>query len=139
MLYLGFFMIASALLGAWLWWRGRLFDTRWYLHAMAHAWWTGFVAVIAGWVVTESGRQPWLVQDILRTADGVSPVPGQSIAATLALFVVAYGIVFTMGIYYINRLIARGPDERAAKSPSALPSRPLSAAEGVSGEAVAER
>ena len=45
----------------------------------------------------------------MRTADATSPVPGASIAGTLALFVVAYGIVFWFGIYYINRLIAHGP------------------------------
>jgi Cytochrome bd-type quinol oxidase, subunit 1 len=62
MLAVGFFMIAAALFGAWLMWRRRLFDTRWFLHIVAHSWWVGFVAVIAGWVVTESGRQPWIVQ-----------------------------------------------------------------------------
>jgi len=99
MLYIGFFMIAAALFGALLWWMGRLFHTRWYLHIMAHSWWIGFVAVIAGWTVTESGRQPWLVYGMLRTADAVSPVTASSVATTLALFVVAYGIVFSMGIY----------------------------------------
>jgi cytochrome d ubiquinol oxidase subunit I len=110
MLAIGFFMIVAALYGAWLWWRGRLFTTRWYLHVMAHSWWTGFVAVIAGWVVTESGRQPWLVQGILRTADATSPVPAESVLTTLILFVLAYGVVFSFGIYYINRLIHRGPE-----------------------------
>ncbi len=112
MLYIGFFMIAAALFGALLWWRGRLFDTRWYLHIVAHSWWTGFVAVIAGWTVTESGRQPWLVYGLLRTADAISPVTASSVALTLALFIVAYGIVFSAGIYYINRLIAAGPQRR---------------------------
>ena len=77
----------------------------------------GFVAVIAGWVVTESGRQPWIVQGILRTADATSPVPSASIAGTLALFVMAYGIVFWFGIYYINRLIVRGRTSRRRDSP----------------------
>jgi cytochrome d ubiquinol oxidase subunit I len=124
MLAIGFFMIAAALFGAWLLWHGRLFDTRWFLRIVSQTWWVGFVAVIAGWVVTESGRQPWLVQGILRTADAVSPVPGSSIAATLALFVVVYGIVFAMGIFYINRLIAWGPpaggaEQKPARSPIA--------------------
>jgi cytochrome d ubiquinol oxidase subunit I len=109
MLAIGFFMIGAALFGAFLWWRRTLFDTRWFLHILAHSWWTGFVAVIAGWVVTESGRQPWLVQGILRTADATSPVPSASILGTLILFVLCYGIVFSAGIYYINRLIAKGP------------------------------
>ena len=81
MLAIGFFMIAAALFGAWLWWRGALFETRWYLHLMAHSWWIGFVAVIAGWVVTESGRQPWIVHGILRTADATSPVPAARLSA----------------------------------------------------------
>ena len=50
--------------------------------------------MIAGWVVTESGRQPWIVQGILRTADATSPVIGAGHAGTFALFVVVYGVVF---------------------------------------------
>jgi cytochrome d ubiquinol oxidase subunit I len=109
MLAVGFFMIASALYGAFLWWRGTLFSTRWYLLVMAHTWWIGFVAVLAGWVVTESGRQPWIVHGILRTADAASPVIGEAVAVTFALFVLVYAMVFSAGIFYINRLIAKGP------------------------------
>ena len=129
MVGIGLLMIAAGLLGALLWWRGRLFETRWYLAVVARGWWIGFVAVIAGWIVTESGRQPWLITGILRTADGTSPVPAASLLGTLGLFVVVYGIVFAMGIYYINRLIEHGPQGRAVEPPGAgLPSRPLSAA-----------
>jgi cytochrome bd ubiquinol oxidase subunit I len=128
MLAVGFFMIAAALFGLWLMWRGRLFDTRWFLRIVAHTWWVGFVAVIAGWTVTESGRQPWVVHGVLRTADAISPVPGSSIAVTLALFVIVYGIVFAMGIYYINRLIAWGVPA-AAEQRAPLRS-PIHAAEG---------
>jgi cytochrome d ubiquinol oxidase subunit I len=110
MLAVGFFMIACALYGLWLLLRGRLFTTRWYLKLCAHSWWTGFVGVIAGWVVTESGRQPWIVHGIMRTAEGVSPVPGSHVATTLALFVLVYGVVFSIGIYFINRLIVKGPE-----------------------------
>ncbi len=127
MLGVGFFMIGAALLGALLWWRGKLFETRWYLVPAQFVWWIGFVAVIAGWTVTESGRQPWIAQGILRTADAVSPVPGSSIATTLALFVLVYGIVFSMGIYYINRLINTGPAAIAGEAPaSGMAGRPLS-------------
>jgi len=96
------------LCGAWLLWHGRVLEARWYLWIMAHSWWIGFVAVIAGWVVTESGRQPWIVQGLMRTADAASPVPGAAIGTTLVLFVLVYGVVFSVGIYSINRLIARG-------------------------------
>jgi cytochrome d ubiquinol oxidase subunit I len=130
MLGLGFFMIGAALLGAFLWWRGTLFETRWYLGIVSQCWWVGFVAVIAGWIVTECGRQPWLVHDILRTADAASPVPAGSILTTLALFVLAYGVVFSFGIYYINRLIAKGLDGGAPHGTPAQPSQnPIAAAQ----------
>jgi cytochrome d ubiquinol oxidase subunit I len=136
MLALGFFMIAAALLGAFLWWRGTLFETRGYLRVMAQCWWIGFVAVIAGWIVTESGRQPWIVYGILRTADAASPVAGGSIAFTLALFVLAYGVVFSFGIYYINRLIAKGPEGPASEEFGHFSGNPLSAAHGGGREAL---
>jgi cytochrome d ubiquinol oxidase subunit I len=128
MVGIGIIIIAFGLVGVWLWWRRTLFDTRWYLWPAAHSWWLGFVAVISGWIVTESGRQPWVAHGILRTADAVSPVPAASMMTTLVLFVLVYGVVFTMGIYYINRLIALGPQGRAAEPPeSGTPVRPLSA------------
>jgi cytochrome d ubiquinol oxidase subunit I len=140
MLLIGFAMIGAAWIGLWLWYRGRLFETNWFLRPAANVWWSGFVAVIAGWIVTESGRQPWIAQGILRTADAISPVPGGSIAATLALFVVVYGIVFSMGIYYINRLIHRGPEGRIVQpAERGLPSRPLSGAEEAAAETFARR
>jgi len=111
MVAIGLYMIAAALSGAWLLWRGQLFETRWYLKIVAQTWWVGFVAVISGWIVTETGRQPWIVQGVLRTADAVSPVPGASVATTLVLFILTYGTVFSFGIYFINRLIARGIHE----------------------------
>jgi len=83
--------------------------------------------VISGWIVTESGRQPWLAHGILRTVDATSPVPSASIATTLVLFVLVYGVVFAMGIYYINRLINRGPEGLAIEAPeTGTPARPLS-------------
>ena len=138
MLAIGFFMIAAALVGAWLLWWGALFEARWYLHIVAHSWWIGFVAIWAGWVVTESGRQPWIVQGLKRTADSVSPVSLASVTTSLAMFVVVYGIVFAAGIYYINRLIARGPQGRAIEPPErGTPSRPISSAHDRGREALA--
>jgi cytochrome d ubiquinol oxidase subunit I len=128
MLAVGLFMIAAALLGAFLWWRSTLFDTRWYLRIMAQCWWIGFVAVIAGWIVTESGRQPWIVQGLLRTANATSPVPAATIAGTLVLFVIAYCVVFSFGIYYINRLIAQGPVGPTVQEIGQFSANPISAA-----------
>ena len=136
MLAIGCFMIGAALLGAFLWWRGTLFTTRWYLRVMAQCWWIGFVAVIAGWVVTESGRQPWIVEGVLRTADATSPVHGANIAATLVLFVLAYGVVFSFGIYYINRLIAQGPSGPAIAESGHFGGSPISATADAGREAL---
>ena len=137
MLAVGVVMIGAGIAGVWLWWRGKLFATRWYLQAANWSWPLGFVAVISGWVVTESGRQPWIAHGILRTADATSPVPAASIAQTLALFVIVYGIVFSAGIYFINRLIERGPAGRATEpSPPGVASRPLSAAQESGREAL---
>lgn len=137
MLAIGFSMLGIAFAGALLWWRGRLFTTGWFLKTVSYTWWFGFVAIIAGWIVTESGRQPWIATGILRTADATSPVPGGSIATTLALFVVVYGIVFSMGIYFINRLLANGllggADRRLV---GGTPLRPQSAARDVSRRAL---
>jgi cytochrome d ubiquinol oxidase subunit I len=130
MLALGLFMIAAAFVGAFLWWRGTLFETRWYLAIMAQCWWVGFVAVISGWIVTETGRQPWIVEGILRTADASSPVLGQSVALTLVLFFIAYATVFSFGIYYINRLIARGLGEPSSHEPAPVAHAPIAGARG---------
>jgi cytochrome d ubiquinol oxidase subunit I len=128
MVGIGLAMIAAALIGAFFWWRGTLFEQRWYMHIMAQGWWLGFVAVIAGWIVTETGRQPWVVYGLMRTADATSPVAGGAVLGTLILFVLAYCTVFWFGIYYINRLIARGPDQGTTGASAYFSQNPLSAA-----------
>jgi cytochrome bd ubiquinol oxidase subunit I len=100
-----------------------------------HGWWLGFVAILCGWITTEVGRQPWIATGILRTADAISPVAPGSVLVTLVLFIVVYGIVFTMGLYYINRLIVRGPQGRAIEPPDHI-GTPLSAAGGAAREAM---
>ena len=65
---------AIALIGLWLRWRGRLYDTRWFSIVCAFSSPLAFIAILAGWTVTEAGRQPYVVYGHLRTADAVSPV-----------------------------------------------------------------
>jgi cytochrome bd ubiquinol oxidase subunit I len=137
MVGIGLLMIAIGLVGAWLWARGRLFETRWYLHAVAAAWPLGFIAILAGWWVTETGRQPWVAYGILRTADAVSPVTFNAVLTTLVLFVLIYTSVFSVGTYYINRLINKGPSTTRPEGEGALPSRPLSAATDSTRNAIA--
>ena len=136
MVGLGVVMLAIGFVGAWLWFRGRLFETQWYLKYVQYAWPLGFIAILAGWYVTEIGRQPWIASGILRTADAASPVAFSAVLLGLVLFVVVYGIVFSMGIYYINRLIEYGPKGAAAETPEGLPSRPLTAAEPAAHDAI---
>jgi cytochrome d ubiquinol oxidase subunit I len=136
MIGIGFLMIGVGIVGLFLWWRGTLFAARWFLWPASHAWWIGFVAIISGWVVTESGRQPWIATGILRTADAISPVSASSVLTTLILFVVVYGIVFAMGIYYINRLIAKGPQGSLVEAPHGLTlGRPLASVSAAAREA----
>jgi cytochrome d ubiquinol oxidase subunit I len=135
MVALGTAMIALGLVGAWLWQRGRVFDTRWYLQLAAHSWWMGFVAILAGWMVTEIGRQPWIAWGILRTRDAASPVAAEAVALSLALIVATYTVVFSIGIWYIRKLIQKGPVPALLEPPAGVPNRPLSAAQRAASEA----
>ncbi len=110
MLGLGFLFLLVALLGVWLHWRGALYRRPWFLRLCAGVAPLGFVATIAGWIVTESGRQPWIVHGLMRTADSASPVPAQSVLTTLSLFVAVYGVLFAAFLYYMIRLVRVGPD-----------------------------
>ncbi len=141
MVGIGLLMIGIGLVGAFLWARGRLFDTNWYLKPVVYSWPLGFIAIVAGWWVTETGRQPWLVHGILRTLDAASPVSAGAVFATLVMFVVVYCVVFSMGILYINRLIEKGPTGKsieAADVEDSLPSRPLAAAADAARSALGE-
>ncbi len=136
MVGIGLAMIGIGAVGAFLWWRRRLFDSGWYLRPLVYAWPLGFIAILAGWWVTETGRQPFVVYGILRTADAVSPVAFWAVLTSLILFVLVYTSVFSVGILYINKLIEKGPSGKAVEAPDALPSRPLSAAQGAAREAL---
>jgi cytochrome d ubiquinol oxidase subunit I len=88
----------------------RLDGARLYQRLLVLAAPSGFIAVLAGWVAAEVGRQPYVVYGVLRTADAVSPVAAGSVAASLLLFIVAYAIVFSAGALYILRLMGKGPE-----------------------------
>jgi cytochrome d ubiquinol oxidase subunit I len=131
MVGIGMIMIAVGVTGSVLWLMGRLWTTRWFLRALVWASPLGFLAVLSGWFVTEVGRQPWTVYGVLRTADAVSPVPGGIVLSSLILFVFVYGVVFGAGLYYILKLVQRGPDETPPvpeKDEADLSRRPLAAA-----------
>ncbi len=113
MLAIGFAMVATGIFAAVLYARKKLFDSRLYQLWCMMMTPAGFLAVLAGWFVTEVGRQPWTVYGVLRTADSVSPVLPQHIAFSLVAFFTVYTFVFGFGTYYILRLIGKGPGTRA--------------------------
>lgn len=136
MVGIGMLMIGIGIYGAYRWLRGRLFERDWYLWAVSYCWPLGFIAILAGWWVTETGRQPYLVYGVLRTADAVSPVSFWPVLTSLVLFVIVYTVVFSMGTLLINKLIEKGPEGAAVEEEGGLPSRPLSAAEEGAREAL---
>ena len=89
--------------------RDKLFETPW-LHRSAVAMAPmGFVAVIAGWITTEVGRQPFTVYGLLRTTESVAPLAAPAVAASLAAFALVYFTVFGAGVFYILRLMSKPP------------------------------
>ncbi len=107
--------IGFAMLGIGLWsviarWRKRLFDWS-LLHRFAVIMGpSGLIAVLAGWAVTEVGRQPFTIYGVLRTADSASPLDAPAVAASLLAFIVVYFSVFGMGIWYLLRLMKKPPE-----------------------------
>ncbi|MNC89307.1 Cytochrome bd-II ubiquinol oxidase subunit 1 [compost metagenome] len=69
----------------------------------------GFIAVLAGWITTEVGRQPWVVQGLLLTRDGASVVASSSVMASLAGFIIVYGVLFYAFVRFFAHLVRKGP------------------------------
>ena len=105
MVGLGFAMLG---LGAWSVLRrirGQLYEDRW-LHRVAIVMGPmGFVAVLAGWITTEVGRQPFTVYGLLRTSDSLAPVAAPAVAASLLAFIVVYFFIFGAGTFYLLRMM----------------------------------
>ncbi len=129
MVGIGLLMILYGLTGAVQYFRKRLFAHGWYFRWAVLMGPLGFVAVLAGWFVTEVGRQPWLVQGLLRTSELASPIGAPGVAGSLLAFLVVYLLVFAAGAFYLLRLMGRTPVDpkmaSIAKGPlrSAGPSR----------------
>ncbi|MCI3134377.1 cytochrome ubiquinol oxidase subunit I [Phenylobacterium aquaticum] len=127
MVGMGVAMIGLGAWGAWLSLREGVERSRPFLRAMVAMGPTGFVAVIAGWIVAEVGRQPYVIYGVLRTADAVSPVGAGQVSASLIGFLIVYAVIFSVGALYILRLIGEGPVEGAEAPPPPLPRAPGSA------------
>src|SRR5215470_1916282 len=131
MVGIGVLMLALVVCSWWVWSRGRLADARWFLKLCELASPLGFVAVIAGWITTEVGRQPWVVYGLLRTSEAVTPsISTGDVMVSLAVYLVAYIVIFGAGGYFLMRLFRAGPvvPAKGVHEPVGTAARPLSAA-----------
>jgi cytochrome d ubiquinol oxidase subunit I len=113
MVALGFWFILLAIWGAYRWWRGELFDDDLLHKALMVSSLLGFVAVEVGWIVTEVGRQPWVIQGVMKTAAGVSPdLTGTEATITLLGFATGYMLLLGLYTYVVVRIIRGGPPAR---------------------------
>lgn len=109
MVGLGFIMLTLIVMSLWLRMSHRLYDATWFLRTCQFAAPLGFLAVIAGWVTTEVGRQPWTVYGLLRTADSVTPsLTGTDVLLSLIGYMVVYLIIFPAGIFLMVRIVRKG-------------------------------
>jgi len=106
----GLILIAIAWVGLWLRWRGRLYDTAWFSFVCAFASPLGFIAILAGWTVTEAGRQPWIVYGQMRTVEAIAPVDAAAVASSFALFIVVYFVLLATFFYFAVRIVLAGPE-----------------------------
>jgi cytochrome d ubiquinol oxidase subunit I len=109
MVGIGILMLLIVIVGQVLRMGGRLYDSEWYLRLCQWAAPLGFIAVLAGWTTTETGRQPWTVYGLLRTSDSVSPsLSGGDVLASLILYMAVYLIMFPTGIALMAARVRRG-------------------------------
>jgi cytochrome d ubiquinol oxidase subunit I len=109
MVGLGLLMALLGFVGLWLRWRKRLYQATWFQRAALVMGPSGFIALLAGWITTEVGRQPYTVYGLLRTAESMSPIDAPAVATSLLAFVIVYVLVFGAGIFYLLRLMGRAP------------------------------
>ncbi|WP_404374487.1 cytochrome ubiquinol oxidase subunit I [Vreelandella aquamarina] len=133
MVGIGLLMIATALAGLLMRSKGKVYEHSGYLKTLVYMIPMPFVAVLAGWIVTESGRAPWLVYGMMTHAEGLTPsLTGPMALFTLIGYVAVYAVVFYAGIYYLTRVVRNGmlPEEQSESTSENFkrPMRPFSAA-----------
>jgi cytochrome d ubiquinol oxidase subunit I len=123
MVGMGCLIMGLGLFSLWARWRGELSQSR-LLHRVAMTMGpAGFIAVLAGWITTETGRQPFTVFGLLRTVESVSPLAAPAVASSLIAFVIAYFVLFIAGVIYILRLMAVPPHPSEQGPRSNIPVR----------------
>ncbi len=128
MAYVAFAMLAFALWGGRLVWLGRLGESRWFLRLAPWSATLPLVMTTAGWMLTENGRQPWIVQGLMKTADGVSPsVSAPMVALSLGLFGAIYlalGVVWLKLMFRYARRDLTSEDDETSDAESDAESDP---------------
>jgi cytochrome bd ubiquinol oxidase subunit I len=114
-------LLAIAATGLFLRWRGRLYDTPWFSLVCAFSSPLGFIAILAGWTVTETGRQPYVIYGYLKTAQAVAPVAAGAVSASLALFVIVYLVLLLAFFWFAGKLVLRGPQDDRETAPVVRP------------------
>ncbi len=123
MVGIGMAMLGLGLWSLWLRARRRLYDAPWLQRAAVLMGPSGFIAVLAGWITTEVGRQPYTVYGLLRTAQSASAIDAPAVGASLLAFVVVYFSLFGVGTYYTLRLMSRAPEAHEPGLPATEPIR----------------
>jgi cytochrome d ubiquinol oxidase subunit I len=104
-----------------LWKKDKLYDHHLFLWTLLITHPLGFLAIETGWVTTEVGRQPWLVYNLMCTAEGTSPIPAGNVLWSLSLFLIIFAAVGSIYSFYIVKMIRRGPDVSSPIPPVQLP------------------
>jgi len=116
MVGMGMLMIALSWLGAWMLRKGAD-PPRWLLWTFAGFTFSGWIATLAGWLVTEIGRQPWLVSGLLLTADAAGPVSGAQLGASLTGYILTYGLMLIAYMVVLTHLAGQGGAKKDPRAP----------------------
>jgi len=112
MVGLGFAMLGLGIWSLWARYRGTIYKSPWLHRASFAMGPMGFVAVLAGWITTEVGRQPFTVYGLMRTSESLAPVAAPAVAASLIAFIVVYFFVFGAGTFYLLRMMGLPPTDQ---------------------------
>jgi cytochrome d ubiquinol oxidase subunit I len=128
MAYFGMLMFLVAALGGWLYWRKKLEQARWFQRTALVAVAFPYIAATAGWILTEMGRQPWIVQGLLKTSQANSPVVSVTwLTVSLVVFISLYAVLLVLDIWLMRRYAGRDPlvpEGEGAEEPVAAPVAP---------------
>jgi cytochrome d ubiquinol oxidase subunit I len=131
MVAIGFILLFLMIWAAVLWRRGDLYENRLFLRTLWVVHPLGFLATEFGWITNEVGRQPWLVYNLMRTTEGVSPIPAGNVIWSLSLFLIIFTVIGASYFYYVLKTLRIGPDLSSPIPPIQRPAgmQPLKAKE----------